>query len=320
MVVVVDTDQAVSHGGLTRLAAALRSTPGVAQVADPVLSPSGHAAIITVTPATGPQNAATVGLIHDLRDHVIPSAVAGSDLRVHLGGETAANIDFANAMSRRLPLFFGAVLAVSFMLLLLVFRSVLVPLKAVLMNLLSIGAAYGIMVAVFQWGRAGHLIGVTAAPIEPWAPMMLFAIVFGLSMDYEVFLLSSIREHYDATGDNARSVTAGLASTARVIAAAATVMVVVFGSFLVSDARSLKEIGLGLAVAIAIDATIVRVVLVPATMELLGRANWWLPGWLERLLPHVGTDGSVSTIQPALVAARSDDAEVATSHRVPAGR
>ena len=190
MVVVVDTSQAASSAALPRLETALRSTPGVAQVTDPVLSPSGQAAIITVTPTTGPQDHATVGLIHDLRDDVIPRAVAGSDLRVHVGGETAANIDFANAMSRRLPLFFGAVLAVSFLLLLFVFRSVLVPLKAVVMNLLSIGAAYGIMVAVFQWGRAGHLIGVTAAPIEAWAPMMLFAIVFGLSMDYEVFLLS----------------------------------------------------------------------------------------------------------------------------------
>ena len=190
-------------------------------------------------------------------------------------------------MSRRLPLFFGAVLIMSFLLLLVVFRSVLVPLKAVIMNLLSIGAAYGAMVAVFQWGRAGHLIGVGGAPIEAWAPMMLFAIVFGLSMDYEVFLLSSIREHYDATGDNGRSVAAGLASTGRVITAAATVMVVVFGTFLMSDARSLKEIGFGLALAIAVDATIVRIVLVPATMELLGRANWWLPGWLDTLLPRV---------------------------------
>ena len=318
MMVVVDTGRAGSTAALPRLEAALRSTPGVALVSDPELSSSGHAALITVTPTTGPQNTATAGLIHKLRDTVIPDAVAGSGLIVHVGGETAGNVDFANAMSRRLPLFFGGVLGVSFLLLLLVFRSVLVPLKAVLMNLLSIGAAYGVMVAVFQWGRAGHLIGVTAAPIEPWAPMMLFAIVFGLSMDYEVFLLSAIREHYDATGDNASSVTAGLASTARVIAAAATVMVVVFGSFLVSDARSLKEIGLGLAVAIAIDATIVRVVLVPATMELLGRANWWLPAWLERLLPRVQADGPVPArpLTPAVAAA--DD--VTTRHPVSVDR
>jgi RND superfamily putative drug exporter len=188
-------------------------------------------------------------------------------------------------------LFFAGVLAISFLILLVVFRSIVVPLKAVTMNLLSIGAAFGVMVLVFQWGDGGHLLGVSSAPIEAWAPMMLFAIVFGLSMDYEVFLLSTIREHYDATGDNAGAVTAGLAGTARVITAAAAVMVVVFGSFLASDVRALKEIGLGLALAIAVDATIVRVVLVPASMELLGRANWWLPSFLHRRLPRVAIEG-----------------------------
>jgi putative drug exporter of the RND superfamily len=231
-----------------------------------------------------------VALLQRLRSRVIPPAVAGSGLVVRVGGVTAAAIDFSHVMTTRLPLFFGAVLAMSFLILLIVFRSVLVPLKAVIMNMLSIGAAFGVMVAVFQWGHDGGLLGVSAAPIESWAPMMLFAIVFGLSMDYEVFLLSSIREHYDATGDNAASVAAGLGSTARVITAAAAVMVVVFASFLLSDIRGLQEMGLGLALAIAIDATVVRVVLVPATMELLGRANWWLPGWLARLLPHVSVD------------------------------
>jgi RND superfamily putative drug exporter len=232
-----------------------------------------------------------VSLLHRIRGHVVPTATKSTGLTVHVGGETAGAIDFSNVMTKRLPLFFGGVLAVSFLLLLVVFRSILVPLKAVVMNLLSIGAAFGAMVAVFQWGHGGHLLGVSGAPIESWAPMMLFAIVFGLSMDYEVFLLSSIREHYDATGDNASSVAAGLTSTARVITAAATVMVVVFGSFLLSDMRGLKEIGFGLALAIAVDATIVRMVLVPATMELLGRANWWLPGWLDRLLPQVAVEG-----------------------------
>jgi RND superfamily putative drug exporter len=184
------------------------------------------------------------------------------------------------------------VLALSFLLLLVVFRSVLVPLKAVLMNLLSIGAAYGVLVAVFQWGWAGELLGVSGqAPIEPWVPMMLFAIVFGLSMDYEVFLLSAVREAYDETGDNATAVAKGLAATGRVITAAAAIMVCVFASFVLSDVRELKLIGLGLAVAVAVDATVVRVVLVPATMELLGRANWWLPRWLDRLLPRFSVDG-----------------------------
>ena len=195
-------------------------------------------------------------------------------------------------IGRRLPIFIGAVLVLSFLLLLLVFRSVLVPLKAVLMNLLSIGAAYGVIVAIFQWGWGAGILGVSKAPIEAWVPMMLFAIVFGLSMDYEVFLLSAIREHYDRTDDNATAVADGLACTARVITAAALIMVFVFGSFVVSDVRALKLIGLGLAVAVAIDASIVRIVLVPATMELLGNANWWLPRWLSRVLPQVHVEAA----------------------------
>ena len=190
-------------------------------------------------------------------------------------------------------------LVLSFVLLLAVFRSVLVPLKAVVMNLLSIGAAYGVMVAVFQWGWFGSLFGVSGgAPIEPWAPMMLFAIVFGLSMDYEVFLLSSVKEEYDRTGDNSRAVVEGLASTARVITAAAAIMVCVFGSFVVADARAIKLIGLGLAIAVLIDATLVRMVLVPATMELLGRANWWLPRWLDRLVPRLAVERHPARARP----------------------
>jgi RND superfamily putative drug exporter len=183
------------------------------------------------------------------------------------------------------------VLVLSFLLLMLVFRSVLVPLKAVLMNLLSIGAAYGVIVACFQFGWGGDILGVSAGPIEAWVPMMIFAIVFGLSMDYEVFLISAIREHYDKSGDNAQAVADGLESTARVITAAALIMVFVFGSFVVSDVRALKLIGLGLAVAVAIDASIVRVILVPATKELLGKANWWLPKWLDKLLPEINVEG-----------------------------
>jgi len=187
---------------------------------------------------------------------------------------------------------FLVILLFSFVLLMLVFRSLLVPLKAVIMNLLSIGAAYGVIVAIFQWGWGKNLIAIgKEGPIEAWVPMMLFAIVFGLSMDYEVFLISGIREHYEQSGDNAQAVADGLASTARVITAAALIMVFVFGSFVVSDIRALKLIGLGLAVAVAIDASIVRVVLVPATMELLGNANWWLPRWLDRLLPKINVEG-----------------------------
>jgi RND superfamily putative drug exporter len=275
---------------LPHLEQALRATPGVASVTDARLSASGSAALATLYPATGPQDKATERLVHRLREHVVPDAIAHRGVQVHLGGQTASSIDFADVIGARLPIFIGAVLTLSFLLLLIVFRSVLVPLKAVLMNLLSIGAAYGVIVAAFQWGWGADLLGVSAAPIEPWVPMMLFAIVFGLSMDYEVFLLSAVREQYDRTGDNATAVAEGLASTARVITAAALIMVFVFGSFVVSDLRALKLIGLGLAVAVAIDATVVRVVLVPATMELLGDANWWLPRWLQRLIPKVRVD------------------------------
>jgi len=184
----------------------------------------------------------------------------------------------------------GAVLGLSFLLLLVVFRSVLVPLKAVVLNLLSIGAAYGLLVMVFQWGWLSGLFHVSPGPIEPWAPMMLFAITFGLSMDYEVFLLSRIREEYDRTGDNTGAVAHGLATTARVITAAAAIMVCVFGTFVVGDDRALILVGLGLSSAVLFDATVVRMLLVPASMELLGDRNWWFPKRLDRLVPHVGID------------------------------
>jgi len=240
---------------------------------------------------TPPQDEETTELVHHLRNDVIPGAVAGSTAEVFLGGLTPGAIDFSDYTGSRMPIFFSAVLGLSFLLLLVVFRSVLVPLKAVLMNLLSIGAAWGILVAVFQWGWGADLIGVgKEGPIEAWAPMMLFAVVFGLSMDYEVFLLSRIKEEYDRTGDNALAVADGLAATARVITAAAAIMIVVFSSFVLGSDRALKLMGLGLAVAIFVDATVVRMILVPATMELLGRWNWWMPAWLERIVPVVHVD------------------------------
>ena len=190
----------------------------------------------------------------------------------------------------------GAVLILSFLLLMVVFRSILVPLKAVVMNLLSIGAAYGVIVAIFQWGWGKDLIGVgRAGPIDAWVPMLLFAIVFGLSMDYEVFLLSRIKEEYDHTGNNAEAVANGLAATARVITAAALIMVSVFTAFVLGDDRQMKLFGLGMAVAVFIDATIVRMVLVPATMELLGNRNWWIPKWLNRVLPRIDVEGHSHT-------------------------
>ncbi|NND74956.1 MAG: MMPL family transporter [Ilumatobacter sp.] len=273
------------------LVAALNETDGVAQALGPIPSENGRAFQIFVVPETGPQEAATSDLVRTMRDAVIPSAVDGSGLDVKVTGAVASSIDFSDYLARRLPIFFVAVLSLSFLLLMMVFRSVLVPLKAVVMNLLSIGGAYGLLVAVFQWGWGVELLGTGSGPIEPFLPMMLFAIVFGLSMDYEVFLLSRVREEYDRTGDAVNSVADGLAATARVISAAAAIMVVVFGSFVLEDARVIKMFGLGLAAAVLLDATLVRMLLVPATMELLGERNWWLPKWLDRILPTLNVEG-----------------------------
>jgi putative drug exporter of the RND superfamily len=273
---------------LDELATRLQQTPDVAAVVGPTPSPSGDAAVIRVIPKSSPQSVATTDLVAHLRDDVIPAALRGSDVQVHVGGLTASSIDVSERLAARLPIFIGAVLVLSFLLLMAVFRSLLVPLKAVIMNLLSIGAAYGVVVAVFEWGWGNGILGVEqTGPIAPFIPMMMFAILFGLSMDYEVFLLSRIREEYDRTGDNALAVADGLASTARVITAAALIMVCVFGSFILGDATTVKLFGLGLATAILVDATVVRMVLVPATMELLGDRNWWFPRWLDRLIPRL---------------------------------
>ena len=265
----------------------LQSTPGVvaAFTAPEPIKPD--LAVFTIIPSSAPQDEATSDLVTRLRDEVVPAS--GQNARV--GGFTAASQDFADYLGTRLPLLIGAVLVLSFFLLMAVFRSLLVPLKAVVMNVLSIGAAYGVIVAVFQWGWAKDVFGIEKGPIEAWVPMMLFAIVFGLSMDYEVFLLSRMKEEFDRTGDNATAVADGLAVTARVITAAALIMVCVFSAFVLGDNRQLKLFGLGLAAAVAIDATIVRMLLVPATMELLGARNWWLPTWMDRLLPQIDVEG-----------------------------
>ena len=244
-----------------------------------------------VIPTTAPQDETTTQLVERLRSDVLPVATQGTDLDVSITGQVAIGVDFSKYLAQRLLWFLAAVLTLSFILLMIVFRSVLVPLKAVVMNLLSIGAAYGVIVALFQWGWGEPILGVGAAPIEPFMPMMLFAIVFGLSMDYEVFLLSRVKEEFDHTGDSRLSVADGLAATARVITAAALIMVFVFGSFLLETDRAIKLFGTGLATAVFLDATIVRMLLVPATMELLGDRNWWLPRWLDRILPHIEVEG-----------------------------
>ena len=284
---------AADKESLERLTAALRSTPGVALTSQPLVNQAGDAAVLQVFPTSPPQDQATSELVHRLRDDVVPTITDRSDVSVKVGGLTAGGLDFADYTAKRLPWFVGTVLVLSFLLLLAVFRSVLVPLKAVVTNLLSIGAAYGITVAVFQWGWGASLIGVgKEGPIEAWAPMMLFAVLFGLSMDYEVFLLSRIREDYDRSADNAVAVANGLAATARVITAAAAIMVVVFSGFVLGVDRSIKLFGLGLAAAVLLDATVVRMVLVPATMQLLGDRNWWLPKWLDRALPVIHVEAT----------------------------
>ena len=291
---VINRDQdAQAIGGLV---SAIRADSGIAAV--PQVLPnadSPDAFLIRAIPHTAPQDQATEQLAKRLRDEVIPQAIEGTTLAVALTGETAAGIDFSDYLSGRMPVFFTVVLVFSFILLMAVFRSLLVPIKAVIMNLLSIGAAYGIVVAVFQWGWLSDITGADPGPIEPFIPMMMFAIVFGLSMDYEVFLLSRIREEYQRTGDPVTSVSDGLAATARVITAAAAIMAFVFGSFMLEDLRVAAVFGLGLASAIVVDATLVRLLLVPATMELLGAKNWWMPAWLDRIVPRLEIDSQLTS-------------------------
>ena len=279
---------------LDNLSGALNRTEGVAVASPAVPSADGQAAVIRLQPATGPQDAATEDLVHRMRNDVIPRALDGTGLDALVAGQVAFNIDISDYLAGRIPIFFAAVLGASFLLLMAVFRSLVVPLKAVIMNMLSIGAAYGVAVAVFQWGWLSDVFGIEPAPIEPFIPMMLFAILFGLSMDYEVFLLSRMKEEYERTGDPVNSVADGLAATARVITAAAAIMIVVFGSFVLEDNRVIRLFGLGLATAIAIDATLVRMLIVPSTMELLGARNWWLPRRLDRLIPNLRVEGELA--------------------------
>jgi RND superfamily putative drug exporter len=270
------------------LTSALKATPGVAAVIPPQVNAAGNTAIVTVIPTTAPDAQATTDLVDRLRQDTLPTALRGTDAEAYVGGITAAFIDLGNRISERLPYFIGLVVLLSFLLLMLVFHSIAIPATAAVMNLLSVGAAYGVTVAVFQWGWAKGLLGLTSTvPIISFVPMMMFAILFGLSMDYQVFLLTRIREEYNKSGDTRTAVVQGVARTARVITSAALIMIAVFLSFAASPIAEIKMFGLGLAVAVAVDATIVRMVLVPAIMEILGKANWWFPAPLERLLPKI---------------------------------
>jgi putative drug exporter of the RND superfamily len=299
--VLVSTDPAASPDTVAEIDAVLVADPGIA-FATPGAEIAPGVWLWQAYPTSSPQDEATTDLVNRLRNDSIPA----TDLDVNVGGFTAGSIDFSAYLGKRLPVLIASVLVLSFLLLMAVFRSLLVPLKAVIMNLLSVGAAYGVVVAIFQWGWGASLLGLgKPGPVEAWAPMMLFAIVFGLSMDYEVFLLSRMKEEFDRTGDNGRAVADGLAATARVITAAALIMVCVFGAFVLGNDRQLKLFGFGMAVAVFVDATIVRMVLVPATMELLGNRNWWIPKWLDRILPKIDVGGHHAGIP----AADDDDRE-----------
>ncbi len=272
---------------LVKLGRTLEAEAGVAAVTPVTLNPAQNTGVIAMYPTTSPQSAATTTLLEHIRADVIPPLERSTGARIHVGGITAIFADFGDAISAKLPLYIGAVVLLSALLLMLVFRSVLVPLKAVAMNLLSIGAAFGLIVAVFQWGWGASLIGIEGTgPIVSFFPIFLFAIVFGLSMDYEVFLMSRIHEEWERGDDAAEAVTRGLALTGRVITAAAAIMVTVFASFMLGDDRIIKLFGLGLAAAVLIDAVIIRSILVPSIMQLLGRRAWWFPKWLG-WLPRV---------------------------------
>jgi RND superfamily putative drug exporter len=249
-------------------------------------------AVFTVLSKSEPWANETVDLVEDLRETRIPAALKGTAANAYVGGQTAGYIDLASQISEKLPLMIAIVVALSFLVLLVAFRSLLVPVKAAAMNLLSVAAAYGVVTAVFQLGWGASLIGLDhAIPIVSFVPLLMFAILFGLSMDYEVFLLTQMREHFKETGDERRAVVEGLANTGRVITSAAAIMVCVFTSFVLSGNPVVKEFGVGLAVAIAIDSTLVRCLLVPAVMVLLGKRAWWLPRWMERVVPRFSIEG-----------------------------
>jgi putative drug exporter of the RND superfamily len=276
---------------LRSLADRVRQEPGVASVGAPTMNRAGDAAVMAVMPTSSPQAEATADLVHRLRDNVLPTALESSGTRVLVGGTTAAFVDQSRLVADRLPLFIAGVVGLSLLLLLAVFRSPLIALKAGAMNLLSVGAAYGVVALVAEGGFAGSLLGIdTETPVAPFIPVMMFAILFGLSMDYEVFLLSRMREEFLGHRQTSRAVADGLAKTARVITAAAAIMIAVFLAFLASDEMFLKLMGIGMATAILVDATIVRMVLVPAIMQLMGTANWWIPRRLDRILPRLDVE------------------------------
>jgi RND superfamily putative drug exporter len=293
---------------LQRLTGALRATPGIASVATPRLNPTATAAAVVAYPTTSPQSAQTSSLVSRLRDNTIPPIEHSTGARIFIGGATAAQVDFSHILASKLPLFIGVVVGLAALLLLVVFRSLVIPVQAAVMNLLSIGASLGVVQAVFERGWLGGLFGVQSGPIDAFIPVIAFAIVFGLSMDYEVFLISRIHEEWQARRDASAAIREGLARTGRVITAAAAVMVAVFGAFAISGTRVLEMFGLVMATAVFLDAIVIRLLLLPAVLQLLGRTTWMLPGWLDRLLPRLAIEADHGSrqrpaMEPALEAA-----------------
>jgi len=287
---VSELDRANDKEAAAKIDAALKSDNDFTFVTPPAISPDGKVATITAYPRTGPQDAKTTDTLNRVRDQLVPQLERDTRSRIEVGGFTASNEDFSNVVAGKLPLFVGVVVLLSALLLLAVFRSVVIPVKAALMNLLSIGAALGFVTLIFQDGHGAGLLGIGTGPIESFVPVLMFAIVFGLSMDYEVFLISRVHEAWEKTHDAHRSVADGIQTTGRVITAAASIMVLVFGSFALGDDRVIKEFGIGLASAVFFDALIIRCLLVPAVMEILGRRAWWMPAWMERRLPRLAIE------------------------------
>jgi putative drug exporter of the RND superfamily len=299
LLLVASLPHANDTAALASIARALRATSDVASVSLPRVSPRGVTAVFNVYPRSAPQALATTELVTSLRENTLPALAANTSTTLLVGGTNATTIDFTQVLSNKLPLFIGVVVLLSALLLLVVFRSLVIPLQAAFMNLLSIGASLGVVVAIFQWGWLGAVFNVKGAPIQAFIPVLLFAIVFGLSMDYEVFLVSRIHEEWTRRRDPQQAVRQGLASTGRVITAAATIMICVFLSFVFGGERILELFGLSLASAVFLDAFVVRCLLLPSVLQLLGRRTWSLPGWLEHRLPHIAIDRERGNLEPA---------------------
>jgi RND superfamily putative drug exporter len=319
---VAEVKTPADSAAFTALLATVKTTEGVASVQPLPAKPGATIAIAMVVPTTSPQDEKTDALIDRLREDIVPSAEQGTSLQVYVGGATAIFKDFAKVLTDKLPLFLGVIIVLGCLLLMIAFRSILVPVTAAVMNVLAAAASFGVIVAIFQWGWGSDLLNLGGAgPVEAFVPVIMLAILFGLSMDYQVFLVSRMHEEWTHTGDNERAVRVGQAETGRVITAAALIMICVFGAFILGGERVIAEFGIGLAAAVAIDAFLLRTVLVPALMHLFGPANWWLPGWLDRILPHLSVEGggdiepSTAPQKPGPADPRAQDDELITTPR-----